>query len=626
MRPTSPVSTLAVSTLLLAAAALPVAAQSADVEPLTGGFHLGYRSVSVDGDEGKYLEDVTLEDGPRLFDLALHLVPDEGALAEWVDRVDLDISSLGGDPYESMRLGIERHDRFDLSYSRTRSDYVYQDLLVRPGEGDVRATTGGDFRTFDLERVQDRARLDLRLTDRARLLFGLDRFTRRGESTQPLDVLRDEYEFDRPVDESSNSTRLGLEYSWDRVTLTVQESLHRFDNDVGLFLPGFSEGQSPGPSTLDFYFLDQPWESETREHRATVVARPTNRWTVRAVGGLQDIESRGRGAERSQGEDFRGNPFQNDFVGVTRVDGDGVLVDLEATYLVTDRLGLVFGGSHRQRDQEGTVDFRGEEGFGRWDVETTGAEVGAQWSVRPGLDLGARVRWQERDVESAVGEGPGVGAAVEIETTEHLGFQVSGGWRPSPGFRLTGEVDSSSYDEPYTLVAATDRLRYRLRATWNLTDAWSLTGSVVGHEADNEDSGFDSSYDQANLRLGYRAGAFEASVGYGVLDIRHTVDQETTVGLFAIDYAAQTDLVDGRLRWRPTDRFQVEAAMLLYDNTGDFGLERDDWRLGVEHWFVDTWSVRLAYRDLDFAERASGFQEYQAEVLEVSLGHRFGSW
>jgi len=610
---------------LLAAPAL--AQDDGDGGSLEGEVRVGYRSVDVGGDGTKFAEDVNLDDGPRLFDLTLDLVPGSG-IRPLVDRIRLDLSNYGGDPFEALRLDVVKRGTFDFSYDRRKSDYFYQDLILPHDQASIPVSNVGDLHHFDFERVQDRADLEIDLGPRTALTLGFDRFTKRGEATTTLDLSRDEFEMDRVIDESLNAWSAGFEYRWDAVTLTVEERVRDYENAVEIFLPGASLGENPSPNaSLDFFFLDQPYDFRSNEHVVRAVARPTDRWTVRAVASLERLDLDVEADERSQGTAFNGQPMGTDVQGAGEVEREGEAFDVDLSYLVTDRLSLTGGLYRRAYDQEGDFTFGGQRNLGAWDVATTGAEAGLQLALSPAVTLAGGVRWEERDVGHDLIEGAAAGDRLELtgEETGHVGFFGSVGWRPSDlPLRITAELDSSSYDDPFTLTSPTDRLRTRVRASWGLGAGLSLTGSYVGHQSDNDDSGWDASADQVNLALGWRRDGLDLSLGYGLVEIDRRIDQLVSTGtLFPIDYSLESDFVDGRVRWQAAESWAVGGSFLLYENDGSFPIERDDLRAFVEYAWAEGYATRLGWRTIDFEEGAFGFESYDADILELSLGYRW---
>jgi hypothetical protein len=630
--------------LVVSVTAGPAAAQD-DAGAFTGAFRVGYRSVDFDGSPGKYREDVNLDDGPRLFDLHFTLLPD-GTMGNLVDRVDLDVGDFGGDPFETLRLGVRKFDAFDFTYSRRESEYFYEDVIVPHEVANVRLSNGGDFHGFDFERVQESADLSVEVGSRAAVTFGFDRFTKRGDGTTTLDLSRDEFELERVFDESLDAFQVGVEYRFDRITVVVEEQIKDYENVVESFLPGFSPGENTAPNsaTLDFFFLDQPYDFTSRATLLRAVARPTDRWILRGLASVESVDLDLEASERSQGTDFASQPLATDLVGEGEVERDVDQLDLDFTYLVSDRLAVIGGAFSKQLDQEGDFLWGVGRNLGGWEIDTQGFEAGVEYTFTPQLSGSLGARWESREVSHFAVEAlePGLPLALDGERveTDHTGAFGSLAWRPaSLPLRVTAEVDQSDVDDPFTLASPTDRLRYRLRAEYGLGGGFALTGSLMGNDSENGNSGWDASYDQANLRLAYTAPAVEASLGYGRVDIRRTIDQRVSFGtLFAIDYDAASDFVDGRLQWTPAESWRLGASATLYESDGTFSggdrylLERDDLRVFAEYLFPQSYALRLAWRTVDYGEDdvtvealpgVADFDDYEADILELSVGYRW---
>ena len=239
---------------LLLVLVMPAAGLAAD--EFSGHVEVGVRQINLHGDESKYEQHINLGDGARLFGLSMRFAPEDPS-ASAPDHVDLHINGLGGDPDESVALSVRKYGSYRFRYNRHRSDYVYDDLLIAPGSASVEKSTGGDFHQFNFERTRDNASLGVDLTERATLTFDFDRYEKSGESTTVLDIEREEFDVEQPIDEELRSSRLGFQYSWDRFTLVVSEGWQRHENNHSWFLPGASLGTEPAePTEVDFFFLD----------------------------------------------------------------------------------------------------------------------------------------------------------------------------------------------------------------------------------------------------------------------------------------------------------------------------------------------------------------------------------
>jgi hypothetical protein len=598
---------------------------------LTGDFELGLRSVDVDGASAKYREDVNLDDGARLFGLSLRLDPASAAGA--VDRLELSAGNLGGDPFETLRFEVGKLNRFSFTYERLESEYFYDDLIVPPPLASIAGSTGGDFHTFDFERIRDRARLSVEVSPRSTLRLGFDGHRKKGESTTTLDLQRDEFELDRPLDETLNDYRAGFEHRWDTVTLWLEERVRDYENLVEIFLPGASPGENTeDPASLSFFFLDQPYDFTSLEHTARVVYRPNERWDVRAAATLGRLGLDVDADQDAAGTTFAGAPFTLEATGDGAIDRDTELFDLDWTYRVSDRWALTGGARRHRLDQEGDFRFGAvgeppagdDERRGRWEVDLQAVELGAEVQISPAWSAAAGVSLEDRQVTTAASAGGD--ELTRDEETGRTGWVATLAWRPSARLRLAASVEDSSFDDPYTLVAPTDRRRLRLLGRYRWGGGWSLNGHYTLRRVDNDDSGWSADTDQAAIRLARDRERYDLAVGWSRLDLDRAVDRLVQGGtrtvLFPIAYEAQADLFDARGRVKLSDGWAVGGAVLLYENGGSFALDRDDLRLWVEV-PVAQYRLRIGGRRVSYDERDFDFDDYDADLLEVGVGYSF---
>ena len=632
---------LAALALLLPAspATVPASAQDGG-DAFQGRFVLGFRSVDVSGADRKYREDLNLEDGPRLSQFDVLFEPETEEVKGLVDRVRLDVDDLGSDPFQSLRLEVRKFGRYSLDYSRIESDYFYEDQLFPAAVQSVRNARTGDFHHFDFRRTRDRANLKLDLSSRAKAHVGFERWHKVGESTTTIDIQRDEFEFDKPIDETLQDYVAGFQYSWDRITLAVEERYREYENAYEIFLPGRSEGETTTDSSvLDFFFLDQPYDYDSLESTVRMVARPTSRWTIRAAGTLQELGLDLRADERSQGVGFSGTPFTTDATGIGEIDRDATLVDVDVAYQVSPRVAVVGGAWVRDLDQDGDFVFDDTPREGRWEIETQGAKAGVQWAPTTEVTLAAGLRHEEREVRSGWIEGAGALELEDHEETSHDGWFGNVSWRPRKDLSLTVDYEDSSYDDPFTLVSPTDRSRLSVRGRWGAGEGLWASASYLLRETDNDgaaadsalDSGYESDWTQADVRVGWRGDGLDASVGYGLLEVDRRADRfVNTAGfgagvsvLLPIDYSIDTDFLDGRVTWEASETWRFGGAFRLYDNGGEFGMDREDLRVFGEYAFTEGYLVQLGYRTVDYDEEAFDFDDYDADILELGVGYRW---
>lgn len=624
------VKTIAIAALaLLAFLAIPATAQ--EDGSFTGSFQTGYRDVSTSGSPDKYREDVDLDEGPRLFQLDLNYIPGD-AMRKFADRVQINLTNFGGDPFETLSVEVVKNRKYRFEYDRRKSKHFYHDIIVPVAlAGNPALALAGDFHTFDVDRVQDVGSFRVWASDKAKLNFGFNRYTRRGESTTTYDISRDEFEFDKPVDESLNDYHVGLEYDFGNTTLILEQRRREYENAFEVFLPGRSLGEDPEDATiLDFYFLDQPYDLEGDETVVRVVSRPNDRLLVRAAGQLQSHELEFNVSEEGEGIAFTGAPLVIDSTGLGEVQRDVDLFDVDLTYRLNDRWALLVGGRQYELDQSGDVTVEGTLGTGDWDISTTSFEVGAQVGLTADTTLAFGVREESRDLDFRWTEG-GSGHGDSVDT-DQTGYFVDVGWSPDTSCSVNLEIEDSSFDNPFTLTSPTDRQRYKLRGRKKLDNGVSVSGSYAINEVENDLSGWTSDFDQLELRVGYMKNGFNGSIGYSTLDVERKIDQVvvTLPGFgggveipFPILYTADSDFIDGRFRYDGGGGWAVGADLRLYENSGSFGIERDDYRGWVEYEIGTGYLIHLGYRTIDFNEVEFDWDDYDADILEISFGYRW---
>jgi hypothetical protein len=217
----------------------------------SGDFLFGFRMVDTSGPgaDYKYKEDINLRRGARLSNFNLSYQPDNG-LKNLFDRLDVRVLNLGGDPYESISVSLQKYGRYQMQFDRRKSNYFYSDL--------TQMESGGlyDLHTFDFDRVHDSGTAKVQLTKAISFYFDFNRYTKKGVSTTTLDVNRAEFEFDKPVQEDSREFAFGIDARFGRTSVVLEEKLLDYKNENSYFLPGYADGgpDADYPSSLNYFF------------------------------------------------------------------------------------------------------------------------------------------------------------------------------------------------------------------------------------------------------------------------------------------------------------------------------------------------------------------------------------
>ncbi len=577
------------------------------------------RAVDVDGDRAKYDQHVNLDDGVRLQEL----VVERAGSGSGPDRIDIGLFNLGGDPHERIEVSVREFGRYRFDYRRRRSEYVYEDVLVRPEDASAEGSTGGDFRRFDFDRVQDQGRVELAITDRAAVEASYDRYRKRGDSTTMLDVEREEFAMEKPIRETLQIAALGVRYRSDTATLVLTERYREYEDDGSIFLPGFSAGSDPeAPAELARFTLEQPVSHDSWEHVLQLRAQPGERTEFAVHVTRADLDGSHRARERSQGTTFAGEPFQRDTIGGGDLDRDTTVLDAHGRYAVTDRVRLVAGVRHRDLDQGGSVAFGEVIDRSDWTLRSTALELGLEASLTPALRASAGWTGERRQQRYRLeGEPP---ERVD-EDTDHHGYFADVSWSPSRTLDLELMAEDASIDDAFTLTSATDRRGYRVGARYRWGEAWSIAASHRHTEGRNEDSSWKLRHRHSELRLHYTAPSLLLSLGAARVttdrDITQSVFNFVRRRVFDIDYESRATFLDAAASWQATDRLRLGGSARHYRNDGSFEVDRDDLEAHAELGFAGGYAVRLGYRSIDYQE--ADLESYGAHLTELTLRKRW---
>lgn len=99
---------------------------------LTESFKVGYRALSVSGNDATYQSQVNYGNGLRLFGGDLEASSKDGN-GLFFDQLSLKAEGLGNDPYESAQFKVEKHGWYEYDLNWRLSDYVNPGLTTANG-------------------------------------------------------------------------------------------------------------------------------------------------------------------------------------------------------------------------------------------------------------------------------------------------------------------------------------------------------------------------------------------------------------------------------------------------------------------------------------------------------------
>ena len=615
---------------LVFAGALTLAAQDKDAEKaLTGSFSFGYRAVDQSGAANMYRQHVNLDKGMRLFNFDLSYIA-SGDLKKLFDRIDVRAANLGGDPYESFGLSVQKFGTYKFQYDHRKSTYFY---------GDANETTPGrlfDAARFNFDRVSDTGVFTLTLSKALNVFLNFDRYTKAGDSVVSYDVDLEVVDADRPVSEKMTEMGFGLDLHASWLGLVFEQKHQDYANTNSFFLSG-------------------PFSFTSNASTLRLNAQPFGGLLLRGAAQMSKLESTvttldgwGTGAAVSGGGKF------------TRKIN---LYDVDLTWLLSNKLALVGGLRYNTFGQTGTLTAEGETGTPDFGYKTLGVEGGLQIQFNPKFSLTGGYRYEKRTFTNAgggeqIGEGEESESAQEpLETVNYTDNTVRRGVFGNLKFdqiknvKLTLDFQHGNYDDPYTLMSptSTDRFRGTLRYTmkgFNLSATYQTArtknetpGGVnfrIIYTDDNFSDLWKSSNDQFTLRAGYAASKFNLSVGYTLIDFK--IDSSRLIAFnpywggpegtfpWAIHYQGKSTLLDASVGFTFDANWKAGAYINSYKNTGFWPIERTMFKAYVEHTFMGGFVGQVGYRYHNFKETDGTLiikNNYSACILEISFGYRW---
>ncbi len=482
----------------------PPPAAPAGQENFSATIDFGYRWVPrLNGNENVYRTLVNFGEGPKLFGANLRL---RAPQPTFYDRIDVQLSHWGGDPYSTGRLDMVREGAYSLTFNYRKQDYFniipsFANPLLALGS--PLSQTGRDIqrRMFDVQ-------LDVFPQQKFSPFFSYQRNSEDGPGYNALIGPGNEYLLNTLVDDQQDVFRAGAHINFKKLHVTVEAGGTRFSNDQRLFLDaGPNPGNRRTPLLGINMFLngaDQRYKitGDSLFARATINVQPApfldlfgtfsftqpsidftlaESATGQFVRGQAPLFSATNWTTASAGDATRGQPSANVSMEVRPtawlriVDSfytdrfhisSGRLFNQTFTG-VTGLLGTVIGPTFTASD---TLFRLFTFDYNRHQVEAI-AEVHPRVTLRGGH----RYEWSDARVPSSPLSAGGTGRGPTFERAEqqrHIalaGVQV----KVATGFTFNGDAEVSSGDQVYFRTGLLDyqrvRLRWRYRPTDNLT-------------------------------------------------------------------------------------------------------------------------------------------------------------
>jgi hypothetical protein len=589
-----------------------------------GDFLFGFRVVdrSGPGADYKYKEDYNLYGGARLYNFNLSYTPDNG-VKKIFDRLDIRMYNLGGEPFETISMALQKYGKYSLQYDRRKSTYFYHDLNLGGGGAPY------DLHTFDFDRSRDSGTAKIWLMKNADVYLSFDRYTKKGASTTSLDVSRLDLEMDKPVQEQSKEVAVGLNLHFNRYSFVLEEKFLDYKTENSFFLPGYTDG-GPGsvfPSAIDYYFLNEPYKLKSNTSSFRFNARPISRLFLTGAAQFSQLDMDLDYSEQAGGMDYLDRKLEYDYAGKGNFDRNFQLYGLDASFTLLKNLTIIGAFRYHNFDQNGSMTVGNDTESQDFGYHTLGVDAGLQYQFSPKLVLTLGYRYEDRNLDNLET------ATYEFDTVKNGGFGNLK-WDVSRMLKLTLDYEHSQYEDPYTLMSPTsfDRLRITARYQFNTL---SISGSYLWNNSESEvfEDVWKSTRNQFNLRLGYRADRFNASGGFAYIRAKRQADRTVSYlpywtgpgGTFLWDilYEGKSSLLDAMLSYDLDQEWKLGGYINYYSNKGSWEIQRTVLKAYIEYAFAASYVAQVGYRYVNYEEIKYGYNNYKANIVEMSFGYRW---
>ena len=250
----------------------------------TGTLDVGYRwNVGLRGSEDLYRSLVNLGEGPRLLGANLTMNSPLGT-GKYIDRLQLNASAWGGDPYSTLRLFAEKSGAYQFSFDYRKVDYfnfipTFANPLLSQGILLGQHSFDSTRRTMDFD-------LTLRPSATISPFIAYSRNSGFGPGVTTFTADGNEFAVKNQLRDTSDYYRGGVHFNLSRMNLTLEQGFLTFKDDQRISQSGGTNlGNRRTPvlgQTIVLNQLDENYHSRgtTPVSRVQLTATPWDRLTV----------------------------------------------------------------------------------------------------------------------------------------------------------------------------------------------------------------------------------------------------------------------------------------------------------------------------------------------------------
>jgi len=159
---------------------------------------------------------------------------------------------------------------------------------------------------------------------------------------------------------------------------------------------------------------------------------------------------------------------------------------------------------------------------------------------------------------------------------------------------------------------------------------WNGTKSDLGY---SDIAPFKAQRNQFSLRAGYSAEKIKAFAGYAYLQSKREGERNVEYPpsfagpggsfLWEILYEGKGSIFDANLSFDLSQALKAGGYALVYTNSGSYDVGRTTLKLYLEYSLTGGYIAQVGYRYVNFKEERGGFNDYKANIFELSFGYRW---
>lgn len=225
-------------------AAAPAPAPAVE-QNFSGNIEFGYRFIpNIDGSFNTYRSVVNLGEGVKLFGADASILDPKHRV---FDRLDLHLTSIGDDPYETAKLDVSKRNLYRLTVDWRNIAY----FNYLPSFADPQRLINGsllDANAFDTHIHSTEVRLDILPGGRFVPYLAYGRNSQDGRGTTSFVLPQNEYPVATSYSSSTDSYRGGVDFHFDRFNANIEQGGTTFRDDQG----ASNSTRIPGDLTTTF--------------------------------------------------------------------------------------------------------------------------------------------------------------------------------------------------------------------------------------------------------------------------------------------------------------------------------------------------------------------------------------